>query len=466
MNTIKERRIAAPDEKRDYRGEVIYILSPGTVLKERYEVSYLTAGGMGVIYTATDRQTGLDCIIKEIIFTQEEENFYVNSFFREKELLSKLYHPGIVNLLDFFQEHNSFYLVLEYIDGLSSDEFIEKNYKKSRIPLNKILYWSLQLCDILGYLHNMSPPVIYRDLKPENILIDRKERIKLIDFGIARTYKEGQIKDTETVGSPGFASPEQYGRSQTDCRSDIYSLGVFLHYLLTGIDPREKEKAFVFEPVRVNNKDIPSELDFIVEKALAQDPEDRFQNIGEFKRVLERVSVDYPCEKEICNKEVSEYEVTKSPGRSVRTAFYIFFDMLLIGLIFYFILPWSAGIHDTMCGPLMDRDWESGCRVNIKKLAASLDKYKEKNGKYPADLNFLEGNYIKSLPLCPHSNRGYGYICSQKGDSFTLYCSIPGSHPDKLSGRAYENLEKAKKQCYPQYSPGSGLISNWESHVY
>jgi serine/threonine-protein kinase len=147
---------------------------------------------MGVIYNATDLYNGLDCIIKEIIVSQEEENFYINSFFREKELLSKLYHPGIVNLLDFFQEHNSFYLVLEYIDGISSDEFIEKNYKKNKIPLNKILYWSLQICDILAYLHSMSPPVIYRDLKPENILIDRKERIKLIDFGIARTYKEGK----------------------------------------------------------------------------------------------------------------------------------------------------------------------------------------------------------------------------------------------------------------------------------
>ncbi|MEQ8221055.1 MAG: serine/threonine-protein kinase [Candidatus Eremiobacterota bacterium] len=459
MDTIKEKRIAAPDEKRDFRGEVISILSPGTVLKKRYKVSYFTAGGMSVIYTATDIDTGLDCIIKEIIVSREEENFYINSFFREKELLSKLYHPGIVNLLDFFEEHNGFYLVLEYVDGIPSDEFIKKNYKPGRIPLDKILYWSLQLCDIMAYLHNMSPPVIYRDLKPENILIDRKEKVKLIDFGIARTYKEGKIKDTETVGSPGFASPEQYGKSQTDCRSDIYSFGVFLHYLLTGIDPREKEKSFVFEEI----KNIPSGLKSIVEKTLERDPKDRFQTVAELKRALERIAVDYPSEKEICNKEISEYEVTKSPGYKRRTFLYIFLDILIIGLISYFILPWSAGIHDTMCGSLMYRQWEWTCRRNIQDVAASLETYKEKNGKYPVDLTCLEDNYIKNLPLCPHSNRGYGYTCSQKADNFTLYCSVPGSHPDKMSRSASENLEKAKKECYPQYSPSSGIISNWEN---
>ncbi|MEQ8169542.1 MAG: hypothetical protein ABRQ38_11640 [Candidatus Eremiobacterota bacterium] len=163
------------------------------------------------------------------------------------------------------------------------------------------------------------------------------------------------------------------------------------------------------------------------------------------------------------NKEISEYEVTKSPAYKRRTVLYIFLDILIIGIISYFMLPWSAGIHDSMYGPLMNQQWEWNCRRNIQAVAESLEKYKEENGKYPVDLKCLEDNYIKNLPLCPHSNRGYGYICSQKADNFTLYCSVPGSHPDKMSRSDMEKLEKAKKECYPQYSPSSGIISNWEN---
>ena len=464
-NSAKDLKpIAAPDGKKDYRGKIFRILPERTLLRERYEVSYLTSGGMGVIYNAKDTRTGLDCIIKEIIYHMEEgENVHAKSFLREKEMLSKFYHPGIVNLLDFFQENNAFYLVLEFVDGLPADEYIVKNYDKERIPVNTILYWSLQICKVLEYLHNMKPPVIYRDLKPENILIDKNGKIKLIDFGIARTYKEEQLKDTEAVGSFGFASPEQYGAKQTDGRSDIYSFGVFLHYLLTGLDPREKEKPFLFDSVRLHNSNVPVGIEAVVIKCLMLRPKDRFQTVEELKGSLEKIACNYPfeedisCEKDIseCEEDISEEEITqKSPSYMKRTAAYILLDIIFLGLICWFLIPVLLELPGRYFrGASPEQGWLARCENNIKILATALEMYATDNtGTYPQDLTYLtKGNYIESLPHCPYNKKEYSYVAANKPDYFTLWCSVPGTH------KCFPMSEKPE-EAYPQYTPEKGLM--------
>lgn len=408
-DNFKGARVSAPDEKRDFKGNVITILPEGTLLQGRYEVTYLTSGGMGVIYKATDRNTDLSCIIKEILFQDDEEIVKMKSFIREKEMLSKFYHPGIVNLLDFFQEKNASYLVLEYVDGEPLDDFIRTH----KPDINRVLYWSLQLCDVLHYLHNMSPPVIYRDLKPENIMLDKKDRIKLIDFGIARTYKEEQEKDTEAVGSPGFASPEQYGRKQTDGRSDIYSLGAILHYLLTGLDPRDKEKPFIFEKISSYNEKVPAILEEIVLKALEINPEKRYTYVYSLKKELSALSEDYPYEAAISPEDITEGEVKikKSPGYFAKTFSLALFDTIIMVLIFIFLIPAAVRAPDFMrgrategCGRL------PGCVRNLQNLADALELYAVDNdGHYPPDLTYLKDSYIEYTPVCTYSEREYGY---------------------------------------------------------
>jgi serine/threonine protein kinase len=130
-------------------------------------------------------------------------------------------------------------------------------------------------------------PIVFRDLKPSNIMITRDGRIKLIDFGIARFFKEEQREDTFVYGTPGYAAPEQYGLGQTDVRSDIFSLGATLHHCLTGRNP--SETPLVFPDVRQLNPKISRETAAVVKKALEQDMGKRFPSALEMKQAIQKI---------------------------------------------------------------------------------------------------------------------------------------------------------------------------------
>src|ERR1700753_3581642 len=117
------------------------------------------------------------------------------------------------------------------------------------LSVDEIVNIGLQLCDVLDYLHSQSQPIIFRDLKPSNVMRTDQGVIYLIDFGIARYFKPGKLKDTIPFGSPGYAAPEQYGKGQTTAQADIYSLGALLYYMLSGLDPAENP--FHFAPLRL-----------------------------------------------------------------------------------------------------------------------------------------------------------------------------------------------------------------------
>jgi hypothetical protein len=146
--------------------------------------------------------------------------------------------------------------------------------------------WALQLCDILEYLHSLTPPVIYRDLKPQNIMRDIEGRIRLIDFGIARNLKDDKSCDTALLGSICTASPEHFGTAQTDERSDIYTLGATLHFLLTN-GKGAGAQMFTYTSVRSVNPKISETLDGIIRKATEYEPANRYGSIRELRRDLQ-----------------------------------------------------------------------------------------------------------------------------------------------------------------------------------
>jgi serine/threonine protein kinase len=154
-----------------------------------------------------------------------------------------------------------------------------------------VLTWALQICRAMHFLSVQKPrPIVFRDLKPSNIMIDRKGKVKLIDFGIARFFKEDKTEDTFIYGTPGYAAPEQYGTGQTDVRSDIFSLGATLHHCLTGRNPSENPLSFP-DP-KVLNPKLNKGTIRIIRKALEQDKERRYQTALDMKQAIQSVLVN------------------------------------------------------------------------------------------------------------------------------------------------------------------------------
>jgi len=257
-------------------------LEKGTILNNRYKiVDVLGQGGMSNVYLVEDEKLHSQWALKEMldIFPQAEKGKILEQFKKEARILASMKHSNLPRVFDYFEEDRRHYLVMEYIKGLTLEEIFEK--EKSISP-GKILDWAIQTCGVLDSLHKEG--IIYRDLKPGNVMVDSENRVYLIDFGIARLFAGGKIHDTIIIGTPGFASPEHHGKSETDARSDIFSLGATMHFLLTGIDPQKIP--FVFKNPSDIKPEIPRPLSDAVMKAVALDPSMRFQSAREMKDCL------------------------------------------------------------------------------------------------------------------------------------------------------------------------------------
>ncbi len=224
-----------------------YLLSQ-IFFQDRYRIiDKLGTGGFGSVYKARDTRRDHDLVaIKEFCLrglTSQELVEATSAFQREGNLLSQLTHPSLPRLHEQICRLEQWYLVMDFLEGETLENYQNKAPDK-RLLLSEVFTIGLQLCDVLEYLHAHQPPIVFRDLKPANIIRASEGRLYVIDFGIARFFKPGQVKDTIALGSLGYAPPEQYGRVQTTPRADIYSLGAVLHQLLTGKDPSEAPLRF------------------------------------------------------------------------------------------------------------------------------------------------------------------------------------------------------------------------------
>jgi tetratricopeptide (TPR) repeat protein len=262
-----------------------------TLLDNRYQlVSRIGQGGMGAVYKAEDTKfNNRPVAIKEMSKAglspnriQEAEE----AFKREAELLSGLLHPNLPRIYESFTENDRSYLVMDFIEGETVEEYLE-HVDGGPLPVDQVIDWAEQLCDVLSYLHNRQPPIIFRDLKPANVMISESGHIFLIDFGIARIFKPGKSHDTVAFGSPGYAAPEQYGKAQSTPRTDIYCLGTLLHQLLTGIDPTENP--FFFRPASKVNSAVSPELDALLQQMLSMDADQRPASAQEVFKALRQI---------------------------------------------------------------------------------------------------------------------------------------------------------------------------------
>lgn len=258
----------------------------GAVIDGKYEIlKQIGKGGMSKVYLAMDQRLNKQWAVKEIIkcTTDKNNEVVVQSLIAEAHLMKKLDHPALPRIVDIIENNQTIYVIMDYIEGETLSTLL-KDYK---VQLQEVVIeWAKQLCQVLYYLHTRKPAIIYRDMKPGNIMLSPDGNIKLIDFGIAREFKEQQMADTVSLGTRGYAAPEQFGgKGQTDARTDIYCLGVTLYHLATGQNPCEPP--YELYPIRHWNPSLSGGLEKIICKCTQLNPDDRYQSCAELLYALE-----------------------------------------------------------------------------------------------------------------------------------------------------------------------------------
>ncbi len=279
-------------------------LPPETVLVNRYKiVTLIKTGGMLNVYKAKDKKFNNLCAVKELVtsFDDETEEKEITEWFKRGAiLLASMDHPNLPKVLDYFVINERYYLIMAFIEGYDLESKLT-NEGEPGLPEDKVIEWAIKTLEILDYLHNQDPPVVYRDIKPSNIMVNKDGRVMLVDFSIARTvYDDGQIRKT-AIGTPGYAPEEQY-KGKVEPRSDLYALGATIHHLLTGSYPAP----FTFTPLRRIIPSITCELENAVMKSLKDDIGERFLTARD---MIDALSFKQEI-KEI--KEIKEEEHSKS----------------------------------------------------------------------------------------------------------------------------------------------------------
>ena len=202
-----------------------------------YILELIGRGGSAIVYKARDiHNGGIYALKKYITSDPANRKRLLEGMERELEVLKNCTHPVLPKIFDLIKIEDSFFLVMEYIDGIDLKKYVDEYGTLSTKMLVKVME---QVCSGFYYLHSLSPAIVYRDLKPANIILCKDGRIKLIDFGIAKRYRTDIDVDKLALGSKGFAAPEQFGDSKgkglynTDIRADIYGIGTTMYYLKT-----------------------------------------------------------------------------------------------------------------------------------------------------------------------------------------------------------------------------------------
>jgi len=321
-------------------------LPSGTVLHGRYRIErVLGSGGFGHVYLVVDMVTSQQCAVKEYLVTGSSGQEQLK---HEATVLSRLHHTNLPAFQDAFIERGRYYVVLNYIEGNDLTDLIRiARQRNDIVPIARIVNWLLAICDAVMFLHSQQPPVIHRDIKPDNIRIMPNGVAVLVDLGNAKAAADGArtLFFIRHQGTPGYAPPEQYpGGSGTDTRSDVYALGGTLYYALTTHEP--PSVSVRNESMQKGRPDLPSlqevlasnppeenpeanaarqfrlgvtkpskpaprhsrhvaqlgtlpanvltQLNYVIQKAMATRPKDRYQNVADFANDLKKVAAALP----------------------------------------------------------------------------------------------------------------------------------------------------------------------------
>jgi eukaryotic-like serine/threonine-protein kinase len=260
--------------------------------------SKLGQGAFGAVFRAVQQQTGQVVALKTVRPQLVQNERDITRFFREAKTGATLVHDNIIQIYDAGESRGAYYIAMEYVEGKEIAKLIEQY---GRIDVGYTLRIGIQIANALQHAYGRS--VVHRDIKPENILVTSQGQAKLVDFGLAKNMQSagasGLTAPGEGMGTLAYMPPEQLDNAlMADQRSDIYSLGATLYHMLTGKRPFNEKTTRKFimkilnkmpEPISEHNPDVPADLEVIIEKAMAKEPEDRYQVPEEFERNLKDI---------------------------------------------------------------------------------------------------------------------------------------------------------------------------------
>src|SRR5438552_9717089 len=266
-----------------------------TLFDGRYKIlRKLGAGGMANVYLAEDQELGRRVAIKILNERHANDEQFVERFRREAKNAAGLSHPNIVSIFDRGQAEGTYYIAMEYLDGRSLKELITA---RGPAPIPVSVDYARQILAALRVAHRQN--LVHRDIKPHNVLVDGEGRVKVTDFGIARAGPSQMTEEGSIIGTAQYLSPEQAQGAPVTPSSDLYSLGIVLYELLTGqvpfagetpVELAMKHLSKVPEPPSHIRPEVPRDLDFVVMRALAKGPAERYQSADEMDADLARVA--------------------------------------------------------------------------------------------------------------------------------------------------------------------------------
>lgn len=287
------------------------MLELGSLVDGKYKIlNKVGQGGMSVVYLAMNEKANKQWAVKEVRKDGIKDSEIVQQgLIAETNILKKLKHSHLPSIIDVIESDDTFVIIMDYIQGNCLKDVLAEFGAQ---PQEYVVEWAKQLCNVLGYLHSRDPAIIYRDMKPANIMWNPDEivnkdmpsagKVTLIDFGTAREYKGRDVADTWTLGTTGYAAPEQYERGQTtDARTDIYNLGATMYHLVTGESP------YKMKPIREVNPSLSTGLERIIWKCTQQEPSDRYQSAAELMYDLEHYQEDDEAYKKKQRKKLTKF---------------------------------------------------------------------------------------------------------------------------------------------------------------
>jgi serine/threonine-protein kinase len=255
--------------------------APGTVVDGRYEIRHrLGSGGMADVYLAHDAQLGRDIALKLLHRRFSRDTQFVERFKREAQAAAGLQHPHVVNVFDRGEHDGTYYIAMEYLPGRTLRELL---HDEAPLDQERVIDMGIQILEAAGFAHSRG--IVHRDFKPHNVIVAADDTLKVTDFGIARAGASEMTETGSIMGTAQYLSPEQAQGQPVDPSSDIYSIGVMLYEMLTGMVPFSGESAVAIAlkhvsdpptPIRQVRPDVHPALEAAVMRALAKDPTQRY----------------------------------------------------------------------------------------------------------------------------------------------------------------------------------------------